>query len=190
LSNSGSDVEEEGGLTIDSPSRGSTPAIRFVFKHISNILRRETLTTKSDALIPKTASISLLAAMCRHLEAPHITPSLPILLLPLQHLTDPSIPPPHSSDVTFQDRFKTLVANGQEVLELLQSKLGTTTYVSQMAQVQEDIRKRREGRRIKRRIEAVADPEKSGREKKKRNERKHVKRKERGLEYRGQRRGW
>ncbi|KAN0068208.1 hypothetical protein V8E54_013778 [Elaphomyces granulatus] len=190
LSNSGSDVEEEGGLTIDSPSRGSTPAIRFVFKHISNILRRETLTTKSDALIPKTASISLLAAMCRHLEAPHITPSLPILLLPLQHLTDPSIPPPHSSDVTFQDRFKTLVANGQEVLELLQSKLGTTTYVSQMAQAQEDIRKRREGRRIKRRIEAVADPEKSGREKKKRNERKHVKRKERGLEYRGQRRGW
>jgi U3 small nucleolar RNA-associated protein 20 len=59
-----------------------------------------------------------------------------------------------------------------------------------MAQAQEDIRKRREGRRIKRRIEAVADPEKSGREKKKRNERKHVKRKERGLEYRGQRRGW
>jgi U3 small nucleolar RNA-associated protein 20 len=39
-------------------------------------------------------------------------------------------------------------------------------------------------------VEAVADPEKWGREKKRRNDVKRVKRKERGAEHRGQRRGW
>src|SRR5699024_9517700 len=123
-------------------------------------LRRELVNTRAVALVPRTASIGLFAALCRHLEAEHILPSLPIILLPLQHLTDSSIPAPRSSDLEFRETYKALVSNCHEVLDLIQKKLGTTEYITQMAAVQDSIRERREGRRVKRRIEAVTDPEK------------------------------
>jgi U3 small nucleolar RNA-associated protein 20 len=59
-----------------------------------------------------------------------------------------------------------------------------------MGEVQKAVRERRDERRRKRKVEAVADPEKWGREKKRRNDVKRVKRKEKGAEHRGQRRGW
>jgi U3 small nucleolar RNA-associated protein 20 len=168
----------------------SKSALHYIFQQISTVLRRETLTTKAESLVPKTASMALLATICRHLNPEKITPSLRLILLPLQHLIDPSIPAPHSSDEAFQAAYKSLVENGQEILDLLQKKLGTTEYVAQMSRIQEDIKARREERRVKRRIEAVTDPEKFGREKKRKNDRKRVKRKEKGLGFRDRRRGW
>jgi U3 small nucleolar RNA-associated protein 20 len=165
-------------------------AIHYVFKQISSLLRRETISGRANALIPKTAAITLLAALIRHVEVEQIRPSLRVILIPLQHLTDPSIPAPRSSDETFQNTYKSLVSNCHEVLDLLQKKLGTTEYVDQISRVQAAIKERREGRRAKRRIDAVADPEKYGREKMKKNERKREKRREKGLEHRGKRRGW
>ena len=165
--------------------------IRYIVRQISIILRRETINTKSSvALVPKTASIALLAAVCRYLSAEQLRPLLPTILLPLQHLIDPAIPTPRSSDESFQNAYKSIVGNAREILDLLQNKLGTTEYVAQMAQVQERIRARREERRIKRRIEAVTDPEKHGEEKRRKNERKKIKRREKGMEYRDRRRGW
>jgi U3 small nucleolar RNA-associated protein 20 len=134
--------------------------------------------------------MALLAAICRHLDPEKIMSSLSVILLPLQHLIDPSIPAPRSSDEAFQAAYKSLVENGREILDLLQKKLGTTEYVAQMARIQEDVKSRREERRVKRRIEAVTDPEKFGHEKKRKNDRKRVKRKEKGLEFRDRRRGW
>lgn len=168
----------------------SKTAIRYVFEQASSILRRELVNTRAVALVPRTASIGLFAALCRHLEAEHILPSLPIILLPLQHLTDTSIPAPRSSDLEFRETYKALVSNCHEVLDLIQKKLGTTEYITQMAAVQDSIRERREGRRVKRRIEAVTDPEKYEQDKRRRNDRKKDKRKEKGMEFRGKRRGW
>ncbi|KAB8074732.1 armadillo-type protein [Aspergillus leporis] len=168
----------------------SKPAIQYIFGQVSSVLRRELLTTRAQSLVPKTASIGLLAALCRHLEPEQIQPSLPTILVPLQHLTDSSIPPPRSSDLVFRESYKALVSNCHEVLDLIQKKLGTTEFVKQMALVQEQIKEKREGRRVKRRIEAVTDPERFGREKKRRNDRKRDKRKEKGMEHRGRRRGW
>lgn len=182
------DAAEETTNGVTTTPKTSSP-LHYIFQQISSILRRETITTRAESLIPKTASMGLLAALCRHLEADKLMPSLPVTLLPLQHLIDPSIPVPRSSDEAFQTAYKSLVGNAQEVLDLLQKKLGTTEYVAQMARVQEEIKARREGRRVKRRIEAVTDPEKFGREKKRKHERKKIKRKERGLEYRDRRRG-
>ncbi|KAJ5101622.1 hypothetical protein NUU61_003844 [Penicillium alfredii] len=191
------DEDEDAGSEVNGELNGETKtannprsAIHYIFKQISSLLRRETLSTRAHALVPKTASIGLLAALVRHLEAEQIHPSLSVILLPLQHLTDSSIPAPRSSDETFQNTYKSLVSNCHEVLDLLQKKLGTTEYVVQMSRVQETIKERREGRRIKRRIEAVADPEQYGRDKKRRNDRKKDKRREKGLEHRGKRRGW
>ncbi|KAL2810833.1 armadillo-type protein [Aspergillus granulosus] len=187
------DEAEDGAKDTDSeterrPSKKS--ALRYIFDQAASILRREVITTRAPSLVPKTASIGLIAALCRHLEPDQIMESLPVILLPLQHLTDASIPAPRSSDEAFRESYKGLVSNGHEVLDLLQKKLGTTEYIKQASIVQEAIKKRREGRRVKRRIEAVADPEKYGRDKKRRNDRKREKRKEKGAEHRGRRRGW
>ncbi|GAB1215182.1 hypothetical protein ATERTT37_004368 [Aspergillus terreus] len=183
------DIEEENDN--ENGERGpNKTAIRYIFEQASSVLRRELLTTRANSLIPKTASIALLAALCRHLEAEQIRQALSAILITLHHFTDPSIPAPRSSDEAFRESYKTLVSNCHEVLELIQKKLGTSEYVNQMARVQEIVKERREGRRVKRRIEAVAEPEKYEREKKRRNDRKREKRKERGMEHRGKRRGW
>lgn len=182
-----SDAEEE---KADTEVASPKSLLRYIFRQLSNILRRETISGKPSALVPKAATMALLAGICRHLDADKLIGFLPIILLPLQHLIDPNIPAPRSNDPDFQTGWKSLVSNAQEILDLLQKKLGTTEYVDQMARIQENIRARREQRRAKRRIEAVADPEKFGREKKRKNDRKHVKRKERGQEFRERRRGF
>ncbi|KAF9888064.1 U3 snoRNP protein [Aspergillus nanangensis] len=185
------DIDEENDEDNDEQQPDSNKsALRYIFEQASSVLRRELINTRAVALVPKSASIGLLAALCRHLEAEQIHESLSAILIPLHHFTDPSIPPPRSSDVAFRESYKTLVANCHEVLELIQKKLGTSEYVNEMARVQEIVKQRREGRRVKRRIEAVADPEKFEREKRRRNDRKRDKRKERGMEHRGKRRGW
>jgi U3 small nucleolar RNA-associated protein 20 len=184
----GSQVNGEDNKTNGTQSKQS--AIRYIFSQISSLLRREVISTRPNVLVPKTASIALLAALIRHLDAEQILPSLPVILLPLQHLTDASIPAPRSSDETFQNTYKALVANCHEVLDSLQKKFGTTEYIAEMTKVQNQIKERREGRRAKRRIEAVADPERFERDKRRKNERKRVKRHEKGLEHRGKRRGW
>ncbi|KAL4929347.1 putative HEAT repeat protein (DRIM) [Aspergillus undulatus] len=190
---SGDEEEEDADEAVDgNQDQGSRSksAVRFIFEQASSILRREVITTRAPSLIPKSASVGLLAALCRHIEPEQILDSLPIILLPLQHLTDTSIPAPRSSDEAFKESYKALVSNCHEVLDLLQKKLGTTEYINQMSAIQETIKKRREGRRVKRRIEAVTDPEKYGRDKKRKNDRKREKRKEKGAEHRGKRRGW
>ncbi|KAL2827143.1 armadillo-type protein [Aspergillus cavernicola] len=191
---SGSDDDENDDENIASGKESGTAtkksAVHYIFEQTTFLLRRELINTRAAALIPKTASIGLVASLCRHLEQDQILESLPVILLPLQHLTDSSIPAPRSSDEAFRETYKTLVSSCHEVLDLLQKKLGTTEYINQMTLVQEAIKKRREGRRVKRRIEAVTEPEKYGRDKKRKNDRKHVKRKERGAEHRGKRRGW
>ncbi|KAJ5662713.1 hypothetical protein N7462_011639 [Penicillium macrosclerotiorum] len=190
------DEEDTGSVINDedesaaSGIRSTKSAIRYIFWQISSLLRREVISTRADALIPKTASIALLGSLVRHLEAEQIQPSLSIILLPLQHLTDSSIPAPRSSDETFQNTYKAIVANSHEVLDSLQKKLGTTEYISEMTKVQNEVKERREGRRAKRRIEAVAEPERFERDKRRRNDRKREKRREKGLEHRGKRRGW
>ncbi|KAL4877549.1 armadillo-type protein [Aspergillus karnatakaensis] len=186
----GEGEDDDEGSDSETQPTSKKSAVRYIFEQASSILRREFVTTRASSLIPKTSSVGLIAALCRHLEPEQILESLPVILLPLQHLTDASIPAPRSSDEAFRDAYKALVANCHEVLDLLQKKLGTTEYINQMSVIQEEIKKRREGRRVKRRIEAVQDPEKYGRDKKRRNDRKREKRKEKGAEHRGRRRGW
>lgn len=184
------DADEVKTKTKTNGNDSTKSVIRYIFEQASSILRREFVTTRAESLIPKTASIGLFAALCRHLDAEQIYPSLRVILLPLQHLTDSSIPGPRSSDVDFQNAYKSLVSNCHEVLDLIQKKLGTTEYITQMALVQDSIRERREGRRVKRRIEAVTEPEKYGQDKRRKNDRKREKKREKGLEFRGKRRGW
>jgi U3 small nucleolar RNA-associated protein 20 len=184
------DGDPDSSADAELQSRSQRTVLQYIFERLSAIIRKEPVTTQAPSLIPKTAAMQLLASMCSHLDETALQPSLPTIFLPLQILTDPSIPAPRSIDEEFQNAQKALVTSSQEILDLLQKKLGTTEYVSQISKVKEGIKQRRENRKIKRRIEVVADPEKAGRDKKKKNERKKERRKEIGADERSKRRGW
>ncbi|KAK5188921.1 U3 snoRNP protein, partial [Cryomyces antarcticus] len=184
-----SDEEDDDQDDITATSSKKS-ALQHLFERLSAILRRETSTTRGASLHLKTASLQLVASLCTTLPNTTLAPSLPTLLLPLHNLTDASIAAPTSTDPSFTDAYKSLTSTAQEVLALLQKKLGTTAFVAAMQAVQKTVRERREGRRVKRRLDAVSAPERYGREKVRRYEQKKEKRKERGGEARGRRRGW
>lgn len=183
--------EDESGLEEERTSTSMIkPALGYLIQRASSLLRRGPLTTRSPSLIPLHASLTLLGALTNNVPLPTLSPHFPTLLLPLHNLTDPAIPTPFSTDTAFRDGHKTLVSNSQELMALLQKKLGTTEYVTILQKVREGVKERREGRRVKRRIEAVAEPEREGERKRRKGLRKKERRKDRGGEERGKRRGW
>lgn len=182
--------DDEDDADAEPASSETRTALAHLFGGLSGILRRDFTSLRAPALVPKTAALQCIAALINALPVPSLQPSLQTLLLPLTHLTDPSIPAPSSADPAFNENYKTLVNLSTEVQGLLQTKLGTSEYVAVMGKVQEIVRERREGRRRKRRIEAVAEPGRWEAEKRRRYENKRSKRKEKGMEARGRRRGW
>ena len=186
-------VHDEGGDTSDSDlelQATNKSALQHMLERLSAILRREPLTTRAPSLIPKTAALQLFAALCSHLSVAILTQVAETILLPLHNLTDSSIAAPYSPDEDFRYAYKALISTSQEIMSLLQKKLGTTEYVAKLSKVRQGVKERREGRRTKRRLEAVAAPEKAGRDKKRKGEKKKEKRKEKSGEQRGRRRGW
>jgi U3 small nucleolar RNA-associated protein 20 len=191
--------EEEREDDEDKPKendRGSDskPAIQHMFSRLSAILRRDLGTPTVAALVPKTAALQLMAALCNHLSRDVLLPSLPAMSLALHHLTDPSIPEPRAATAAdaadFGTEFQALHATAHEVLALLQKVVGTTELMQQRSRAREAVRDKREERRRKRRIDAVTDPARAQRQKRKKDDRKKVRRRERAAEQRGKRRGW
>ncbi|CAF9926057.1 MAG: U3 snoRNP protein [Alectoria fallacina] len=183
--------EDENDPEEEELSTSTTkPALGYLIQRASSLLRRGALTTRSPSLISLHASLTLLGALTNNVPLPILNPHIPTLLIPLHNLTDPAIPTPFSTDTAFTDGYKTLVSNSQELMALLQKKLGTTEYVTILQEVREGVKNRREGRRAKRRIEAVAEPERGGERKRRKGIRKKERRKERGGEERGRRMGW
>jgi len=182
------DEDFENGDTIqEKPTR---TVLQFVFERTAAIVRRGPSTITAPALTPMKAALQLVGALCNHFSSDALMPSIPTILLPLHNMTDSSIPAPFSADEAFSTTYKVLVSNSSEIMSLLQKKLGTTEYVSNLTKVRSLVKERREGRRVKRRIEAIAEPERAGRLKKRKGEKKREKRKERSGEERGRRRGW
>lgn len=183
------DLNDQDDGVDDNVSKQQT-ALDFMFRRLSFVLRRETTPPSASALIPKTAALQLLYALCSKLAPETISPSLQTILLPLHNLTDPNNPTPYSTDDSFKVGYEALKANSQELMSLLQKRCSTTLYTAQLLKVREGVKARRNERSTKRKIEAVAAPEKFGRDKKKKVERKKERRKEKGLEHRDQRKGW
>lgn len=165
-------------------------AIQYLFGRLCMILRRELNGPKKESLVPKTASLQLVAALCNHLSPGSLRPSLSSILLSLHHLTDESIPVPYSTDPDFNSIYKALRSTSHEIIAALQQKLGTTELVVEHMKMEKSVREKREDRRRKRRIEVVTEPDKVQKKKQKKEERKKVKRKEKSAEQRGRRRGW
>ncbi|KAI5306435.1 hypothetical protein KEM56_000935 [Ascosphaera pollenicola] len=182
------DVED--GAMASTTNGGKKSAIQYIFERATGVLRREIINTRVEALFAKTACMKLIAALCSQLDNSQIQSSLQTILLPLIHLTDPSIPAPHSLDEGFREAYKALVSHSQEILDVLQKKFGTTDFVAAMTEAKERVIKRRDERRVKRKIEAISDPVRFGAEKRRRHDRKREKRKEKGHGFQNRRRGW
>ncbi|KAK7908431.1 U3 small nucleolar RNA-associated protein 20 [Apiospora marii] len=187
---SDSDEEEEeewGGL--DEPEQPKTKiTLHTLFNFLSDILIAET-PPRTAALVPKVAAMDLLHLFVSTLPPATIQPSLNMLLTPLHHLTDPNITVPSSVEDTFQPRYDALRVKAEESMDVLQKKMGTEAYTTELYAVREAARKRREGRARKRKIEAVAAPEKYGKWKKGRLDKKVKRRKEVKGDQRARRQG-
>ncbi|KAK8088176.1 hypothetical protein PG997_003137 [Apiospora hydei] len=185
---SDSDSEEEWG-GLDEPEQPKTKiTLHTLFNFLSDILIAET-PPRTAALVPKVAAMDLLHLFVSTLEPATVQPSLNMLLTPLHHLTDPNITVPSSVEDTFQPRYDALRVKAEESMDVLQKKMGTEAYTTELYAVREAARRRREGRARKRKIEAVAAPERYGKWKKGRLDKKVKRRKEKKGDQRARRQG-
>ncbi|RYC56462.1 hypothetical protein CHU98_g9741 [Xylaria longipes] len=153
---------------------------------LSDILIEET-RPRAAALIPKVAALDIISILVGTLPADKLQPSLHALLIPLHQLTDPSIPIPSTIDEGFKTRHEALRGKATETMDALQRKFGTADYTAELLAVRERARRRREGRSRKRKIEAVIQPERFGKWKRGRLEKKVKSRKEKGIQNRNRR---
>ncbi|KIX03670.1 uncharacterized protein Z518_07223 [Rhinocladiella mackenziei CBS 650.93] len=185
-----SEIEEQSDSDDDAPRKTKDiPAIQYLLDQVTRILRAETSSPTSAALLPKRSSLTLLSHLIPTLSMTSLTrPRIQDILLPLQHLTDPNTVRARSADPTFAVTYQDLIELAHDVMEKVQNKLGDTEYVKALTEVSKIMRERREQRRTKRRIERVAEPEKAARDKKRKSDRKKERKKEIGRAHQKRRR--
>ncbi|KAK3309713.1 armadillo-type protein [Chaetomium strumarium] len=171
----------------DSKESARHADMKYLFWKLASIIRKER-QPKPEMLVSKLAAMDLLEAFCVKTPTETVLASAKTILRPLRNLTDPSIRQPFSLNELFKTRYEALKTKAQSVMGTLQRRLGSAEYTKALLAVGEHIRERRQQRSSKRKIEALTAPEKYGREKRKKFEKKKEKRKVRGREQRDQRR--
>jgi U3 small nucleolar RNA-associated protein 20 len=190
--------DEFGGfspLAETTPKKTSTAppaAIHRLMIRLSGLVRRD-----NRSMLAKTTTINLLETILTKFPLEPLASSLPHVLTTLNTLVDPAttIPRAHTNPMSMSlnepnEQYKSLIDKAREIMSTLQKRMGTQDYLKVMSDVQKLVRERREERRRKRKVEAVVDPERAEKEKRRRHDVKRVKRKEKGMESRGLRRGW
>lgn len=188
----GSDEEEEGeewgGIDAEEEQVHKI-TLHTLFVWLSDVLVQEA-AARASLLVPKVAALDILSILVSTLPESSLRPSLNILLTPLHHMTDPSIPTPFSVDEVFKTRYEGLKTKAGETMDVLQKKFGTSDYTKELLAVRDRAKNRRENRSRKRKIEAVTQPERFGKWKKGRLDKKVKRRKEKGLQNRNRRRDY
>ncbi|RDA89272.1 hypothetical protein CP532_0553 [Ophiocordyceps camponoti-leonardi (nom. inval.)] len=182
------DEQDEQDDDVDDDDDGETEVgggekknLDHFFWRLSRILRRET-APKSSAINPKVAAMEVLETVCRRASTEQTLPSVKTILRPLQQLTDPSIPVPFGNDDAFKSKLEDVKARAQMLMDSLQKRFGTAVYSEALLEIRREVRARREQRLNKRRIEAVTQPEKYGKDKRRRFEKESRRRKTRSKE--------
>ncbi|KAK4192841.1 small subunit processome component 20 [Podospora australis] len=163
--------------------------MKYLFWKLCRIIRTER-QPKPEALVSKMAAMDVLEAFCLKSSVETVILSVRTILRPLRNLTDPSIRAPFSLNELFKTRYEGLKTKAQSIMEILQRKLGNAEYTKALLDVGQAIRERRQHRSSKRKIEAVVAPERHGREKRKKFEKKKERRKAKGQEQRDMRRAY
>lgn len=187
------DEEEE-----DSDPTEKRLAIDYLFQKLSKILRRQPsrsredegrTNNRTDALTPKRAALDVLTKLVNDLPSEDLSASVDNILLPLIHLTEGADSTGFSYDPSYKQATNDLTDSAAELLGTLEKKLDTD-FVKAFQRVKKGIQGRRHERKMKRKIEAVAMPEKAERLKRKKQEAQQVRKKEKASFARGRRRGW
>ncbi|KAF7559545.1 hypothetical protein G7046_g4617 [Stylonectria norvegica] len=166
--------------------------LQYLFWRLSQIIRRE-IPPRAVAITPKTTAMEILETICRRSAAERLHPSLKTILVPLHNLTDPSIAPPYSNDELFKTKHEGLKTRAEILMDALQKKFGTAEYTKQLLAIREEVKAKRQQRSSKRKIEALVQPEKYGRDKRKKYEKNKSRIKVRGKEQKSMRqsyKGW
>lgn len=177
------EAEAEDGILEDGTEAETNKprtALEILLTRLSTTIRREALTPSARlaALYSQSTLLNLLP------PTTDLTPILQPLLHPLYILTDPSIPQAPS------EGHRELSDRARELLDSLQKRLGSEQFVRVMGEVRRGVKAKREERRVKRRVEAVAAPERWAEGKRRKLTGKKAKAREVGHEMRGRRRGW
>ncbi|KAH9220293.1 HEAT repeat protein-like protein [Leptodontidium sp. 2 PMI_412] len=179
-------VEDEEDEEEDGTEDGRS-ALRFLFTRLSSLLRKEISPPRLTTLLPKTNALTLLQTLILTLSMPSLLPVLQLIVQPLHHITDPNIPTPYSTDEAFRSGYEDMKTSSEALLESVKRKVGIEMYSEALLEVGKRVKKNREERRAKRKIEAVSAPEKAGKDKARKTERKKERRKEKGVEYKSKR---
>lgn len=155
--------------------------LQYLFWRLSHILRKE-IRPNAMAITPKVVAMEVLETVCRRSPLERLQPSLKTILTPLHNLTDPSIPAPFSMDEVFKTKHEGLKTRAQIMMDSLQKKFGTAEYSKQLMSIRDEVRARRLQRSSKRKIEAVAQPEKYNKDKRKKFEKNKERKKTRSKE--------
>nr|POE48093.1 u3 small nucleolar rna-associated protein 20 [Quercus suber] len=153
----GEETSEEDDLA--SAEKKSFTALSYLLNRLSYIVRQEVYSASA-----RTSALKAQQVIISALSRTSFEDSLSTILRPLYALTDPSIPQPAG------EAHKVLIDHAQETMELLQKKIGAEAYMKVLGEVRKGIQDTRQERRRKRRIEAVAAPERWAKQKKRRHE--------------------
>ena len=191
-----SDEDEAEEQEEEEVAEEGQTALEHLLSQLGSIIRRELGKAftpgprQESALIPKTAALQLLTAMCNTLPDETLQQSAQTILSPLLHLTSPDRSITAHSTADFKATHEELIKNATELQDALREKLGTGRFVQVLQLVQNAQRERREERRAKRKVDAVVRPEVVARKKAKRVEREKERKREKNEFHRGRRRGW
>ena len=181
--------QEEGEEEAEATRQPELKDLQYLFRRLSHILRKET-PPKAAAMSSKVTAMEVLETICRRSATERLEPSFKTILLPLHHLTDPDIPIPVSMDDNFKTKHEHLRNRAQILMDSLQKKFGVAEYSKQLMAIREEIKARRMQRSSKRKIEAITQPEKYGRDKRKKFEKNRDRKKARSSEQKTMRQAY
>ena len=126
---------------------------------LSGVVRRDTTSFNT-----KSATMSLLENKIANIPLDALSTSLPHLLLTIHTFIDPttSVPRVFKQDSVpnhANEFYGSLIDHMRKTTNTVQERMGTQEYLKVMTEVQKVIKKRRDERRTKRKIEAITDPE-------------------------------
>ncbi|KAL7274098.1 U3 snoRNP protein [Rhizina undulata] len=167
------DLEEE----EQEEEKETRTALSWIIGRISGVVRSE--RNIKQGLLGKKFGLQWLAAMTQVISGEDFVPLADKMIRPLYNLVD--LPENHA--------LKDLKNTAQEIMGMIQARMGTTAYTQAYNVVRAEVQERRRERKHKRSIQMVADPERAAKRKIVKHERKKIARKEKSAVFRDARRG-
>ncbi|KAF4123929.1 U3 small nucleolar RNA-associated protein 20 [Geosmithia morbida] len=185
----GDERKEDEEQDQETQKRKREKDLQYLFWRLSHILRKE-IRPRAAAIVPKTVAMEVLETVCRRSSTERLGPCFKTILAPLHNLTDSTIRPPQTMDDVFTTRHEHVKTRAQILMDSLQKKFGTAEYSRQLLDIREEVRDKRQARAAKRKIEAITQPEKHGRDKRKKFEKNRERKKVRSSEQKASRQAY